>query len=162
MLTLRLLAAATSGLLGPLLQSALVQVNRFPPLYIKLLGVSLLVPVLAVGVVSPAALYPLPQPLHHRAMLSYPHRPGGYHAAGGRVHSVVDADTAVGSGSGGGEVPHHWDEWLLFWKNFSPRQVHSYSLRRPLHLPSFTSPSFPESVQRLGSEKKIKLEPGEV
>lgn len=162
MLTLRLLPAATSGLLGPLLQRALVQAHRLPPLDIQLLGVSLLVPVLAVDVVPPAALYPLPQPLHHRAVLSDAHRPGGHHAAGGRVHSVVDADTAVGSGSGGGEVPHHRDEWLLFWKNFSPRQVHSYSPRRSLHPPSFSSPSLPESVQRPGSGEKAKLEPGEV
>ncbi len=129
LLALRLLAAAAAAagrLLGPLLQTPLVQADRLPPLYLQLLGVRLLVPVLAVYVVSPAALYPLPQPLHHRAVLRYTHRSGGHHAPGGRVHAVVDADTAVGSGSGGGEVPHHWAEWLLFWKNFSPRQAHRH------------------------------------
>lgn len=127
LLALRLLAAAAAGrLLGPLLQTPLVQADRLSPLDLELLGVGLLVPVLAVYVVSPAALYPLPQPLHHRAVLSYAHRPGGHHAPGGRVHAVVDADTAVGSGSGGGEVPHHCAEWLLFWKNFSPRQAHRH------------------------------------
>ena len=140
-LALRLLAAAAAAagrLLGPLLQGALVQADRLPALHVQLLGVRLLVPVLAGDVVSPAALDALPQPLHHRAVLSDAHRPGGDHAAGGRVHAVVDAETAVGSGSGGGEVPHHWREWLLFWKNFSPpRQAPGYSLRRPLHLPPF-------------------------
>lgn len=133
LLALRLLAAAAAGgLLGPLLQSPLVQADRLPPLYLQLLGVGLLVPVLAVYVVPPAALYPLPQPLHHGAVLRYAHCPRGHHAPGGRVHVVVDAETAVGSGSGGGEVPHHWAERLLFWKNFPPRQAHSHRhLLRP-------------------------------
>lgn len=114
-------AAAAGGLFGPLLQSPLVQVDRVPAVYLHLLGVGLLVPVLAGYVVFPAALYPLPQPLHHRAVLRYSHHArGGPHARGGRVHAVVDADTAVGSGSGGGEVPHHGAERRLFWKNFSP------------------------------------------
>lgn len=107
LLALRLLAAAAGRFLGPLVQTPLVQADRLPPLDLQLLGVRLLVPALAVDVVSPAALYPLPQPLHHGAVLRYAHRPGGHHAPGGRVHAVVDADTAVGSGSGGGEVPHH-------------------------------------------------------
>lgn len=121
LLALRLLAAAAARrLLGSLLQTPLVQTHRLPPLDLQLLSVGLLVPVLAVDVVSPTAFDPLPQSLHHGAVLRYAHRPGGHNAPGGRVHAVVDADTAVGSGSGGGEVPHHWTEWLLFWTNFSP------------------------------------------
>lgn len=107
LLTLRLLAAAACRLLGPLLQSPLVKADSLSPLYLQLLGVGLLVPVFTVNLVSPAALYPLPQPLYYRAVLGYAHYPSGYHATGGRVHAVVDADTAVGSGSGGCKVPHH-------------------------------------------------------
>lgn len=113
-------AAAAAGLLGSLLQSPLEQADRLPPLDLQLLGVRLLVTVLAADVVPPAALDPLPQPLHHRAVLRYAHRPGAHHAPAARVHAAVDAETAVGSGSGGGEVPHHRAEWLLFWRNFSP------------------------------------------
>lgn len=160
-LALRLLPAAAGRLLGPLLQRALVQAHRLPPLDIQLLGVRLLVPVLAGDVVSPAALDALPQPLHHRAVLSDAPRPGGHHAAGGRAHSVVDAETAVGSGSGGGEVPHHWGERLLFWKNFPPRQVLSSSPRRSLHLPPFASPSPPESVPGQRGEGETRAGGGE-
>lgn len=140
LLALRLLGAAAAAaarrLFGPLLQTPLVQVDRLPAVYLQLLGVGLLVPALAGYVVSPAALYPLPQPLHHRAVLRYSH-----HARGGRVHGVVDADTAVGSGSGGGEVPHRWAEWLLFWKNFSPSQA-----QRHRHLLLLPPPPPPPSV----------------
>lgn len=160
LLALRLLAAAARRLLGPLLQAPLVQADRLPPLDLQLLGVGLLVPALAVDVVSPAALDPLPQPLHHRAVLSYAHRPAGHHAPGARVH----AHTAVGSGSGGGEVPHHGVEWLLFWKNFSPRQARRH--RRHLQRGSSTCLSSPaKGAKRPGSGQDTaagsKRQPGE-
>lgn len=125
LLALRLLAATAARLLGPLLQGPLVQVDGLSPVDLQLLVVGLLVPGLADVVVPPAALYPLPQPLHHGAVLRYAHHSGGHPGSAGRVHAAVDAETAVGSDGGGGEVPHHRDDsWLLFWRNFfSPKSV---------------------------------------
>lgn len=54
------LLLGVGGFLRPLLQAPLVETHSLPALYLQLLGVSLLVSVLAVDMVSPAALYPLP------------------------------------------------------------------------------------------------------
>jgi hypothetical protein len=131
-----LLAAAGARFLGSLLQGPLIEAHGVPALQLQLLHLSLLIPVLAVDVVPPAALDALAEPLDYRAVLGDGRRaaagaPGAAAAAGsgviatrsnrsaiGSIHAdpgpaeaaaqaAVDADTTtIRGGSGGCEIPH--------------------------------------------------------
>lgn len=145
LLLLLLLAAAGARFLGPLLEGALVEAHGVPALQLQLLRLSLVVPVLAVDVVPPAALDALAEPLHHGAVLGDGHRAaaGTPGAAAGRgvsgtrnhrgsttgrsihpdagpaeatVQATVDANTTAIRG--GREIPHPVPRAHLFWKNF--------------------------------------------
>ncbi|KAE8301044.1 hypothetical protein D5F01_LYC01195 [Larimichthys crocea] len=87
---------------------------------------------------------------------------------GGRVHAVVDADTAVGSGSGGGEVPLTGPSGCYFGRTFLPVKLTAtaaattsssssgHLLLHLHHLVSSTSLSSPAKVPSTGSGRKIR------